>query len=55
MFFSGRIWTESSCKAQLSELINLKFQHFHPPVFVHTLCLGGSGEFELEMSTLTSL
>ena len=52
---SVRIWTESSCKAQLSESINLKFQHPHPSVFVHTLYLGGSGEFEQEMSTLTSL
>ena len=57
LVFSVRIWTESSCKAQLSEWINLKLQHLPaPPLSIWPyLVPGGSGEFEPEMSTLTSL
>ena len=56
LVFSVRILTESCCKAQLSEWINLKLQHPTPPAFDHNyLVPRGSGEFELEMSTLTSL
>ena len=56
LVFSVRILTESCCKAPLSEWINLKLQHPTPPAFDHNyLVPRGSGEFELEMSTLTSL
>ena len=43
---SVRIWTESSCKAQLSEWINLKVHPPPPPVFDHTLCPEGVGNLD---------
>ena len=51
------VFSVKICKAQLSEWINLKLQHPPPPPpgIWSYLVPRGSGEFELEMSTLTSL